>query len=194
MFHVEHYKGQAWNNLWNKCGTILNFIRKYFKIGLLGLLTVFLLLLIAKVDFNSLFLKSLAERSFYIDVSRGTISDHFFVGTGAGQFVLDMQNYSKQVLEFWQFQPVHNVFLLICSELGFVGLVLWIYLIFELVFKKSNVPRGTTIWNIYFKAVFIGFLLIMLFDHYLWDIHQGQILIWLVLGLIVGSSNYIDKK
>jgi len=26
----------------------------------------------------------------------------------------------------------------------------------------------------YFKAIFFGFIFVMLFDHYLWDIQQGQ--------------------
>ena len=63
----------------------------------------------------------------------------------------------------------------------------------------TNVPRGTFYGagvehytravNIYFKAALISFVFIMLFDHYFWDIQQGQILLWIVFGAII-SEHY----
>ena len=42
--------------------------------------------------------------------------------------------------------------------------------------------------SIYFKAILVSFIFIMLFDHYFWDIQQGQILLWLLFGIIVGNN------
>jgi hypothetical protein len=42
--------------------------------------------------------------------------------------------------------------------------------------------------------LFLG--VVSLFDHYLWDIQQGQLLFWLMLGLFSSSrllSDNIDK-
>lgn len=60
----------------------------------------------------------------------------------------------------------------------------------------QNVPRGTRqqktlSLTISSGMVFMG--VISLFDHYLWDIQQGQLLLWLLLGLFVASSKSIDK-
>jgi hypothetical protein len=42
--------------------------------------------------------------------------------------------------------------------------------------------------QIVFKALLIGFFAIALFDHYLWDIQQGQIMLWLVLGFLAEAK------
>ena len=56
----------------------------------------------------------------------------------------------------------------------------------------KNVPHGTfepTISSpVVFKALTIGFFAIALFDHYLWDIQQGQIMLWLVLGFLANTN------
>lgn len=189
-------------------GTLFIYIKKQFKWLILGLILALSFLSITKVDLNSFFIKSLGERGIYQNVSRGTILHDPVVGSGMGQFVLGMQNYSKQVLDFWQFQPVHNVFLLIWSELGIVGLVLFLFFILKILWGK-NVPRGTfssvgveqsvkQTWNnsiqVYSKAILLGLTFIMFFDHYLWNIQQGQILLWMTMGLVVASRLNIDKE
>jgi hypothetical protein len=121
-------------------------------------------------------------------------------------------------LEAWQYQPVHNVFLLIWSELGFVGLFILIWLLWKMfhveqniskpdiecstwnnvscsVYKSvpaRNVPRGTFLFqqkalNI-LKGLILGLIFMMFFDHYLWDIQQGQIMLWMTLGLLAGNT------
>ena len=39
-----------------------------------------------------------------------------------------------------------------------------------------------------FLLIFIGFLFIGLFDHYFWTIQQGQLIFWLVAGLILEAG------
>jgi len=209
MFHVEHFGRKS--------------------IILLGIFVT--LVVIIKPDINSLLFKSLNERMLYLNVSRGTISDNYIFGIGSGQFVADMHNHTNQALSDWQFQPVHNVFLLVWSELGLIGLALLIWMLWkmfhveqferkivtpELSIKCStpasrrrvvvsasrggwnnshcetykpaeNVPRGTfsPIVIKLFKGLIIGFIFIMLFDHYLWDIQQGQMMLWMALAFLV---------
>ena len=145
---------------------------------------------------NSIFLQSLRERELYLNVSRGTFLDNPLIGIGAGQFIPDMiKNYS---FESWQYQPVHNVFLLIINEFGIIGLALFVFFIYKILYFNKIVPRGTIhVMNgakvngnviVYFKALLIVFLFVMLFDHYLWDIQQGQIIFWLTLGLLVSFA------
>ena len=43
-------------------------------------------------------------------------------------------------------------------------------------------------------AIFIGFLVIGLFDHYFWTIQQGRLEFWLILGLIAANGRLIKNK
>jgi hypothetical protein len=116
---------------------------------------------------------------------------------GQGQLVWSMRN-SETLLD-WQFQPVHNVFLLIWSELGIVGLLFFVWILWKMFHPSQIVPRGTIDGAgvehsenseilIIFKGIFLGFIFIMLFDHYFWDIQQGQAMLWMVLGLVLGLT------
>ncbi|MFA7209606.1 MAG: O-antigen ligase family protein [Parcubacteria group bacterium] len=231
LFHVEHLatpgsiKCSTWNNSQCESYTIAKNVprgtfnpKKWFLMICVIIASAYLI----NPDFNSLLFKSLDERALYLDVSRGTILDNPLIGLGAGQFVINMQNYTNQTLFEWQFQPVHNVFLLIWSELGLIGLLLFILFIRKLFHVEqsrrketvecstwnnsqcasykiaTNVPRGTfpdqKESKIAIQGVLIGFMFIMFFDHYPWDIQQGQIIFWLILGLSVSlSSENIDK-
>ncbi len=185
LFHVEHFKP-----------TILSI--------LIILASTFIII---KPDLDSLFLNSLNERLFYLNVPRGTFESDPVFGLGAGQSVLSMQKYFPQKLELWQYQPVHNVFLLIFSELGLVGFGLfiwWLWKLFHLPHRQTSVEQwqknneyilhndsaylSSIIISRYFKGILLGLIFIMLFDHYLWDIQQGSLLFWLTAGFIAGIN------
>lgn len=172
----------AWKNV--PYGTFYN-LRKRFCMGQVTKIALLLLIILAsaviifKPDTNSLLFKSFSERLFYVNVSRETIANNPMIGVGMGQFVPSMQKYSQIFISGWQYQPVHNVFLLIWSELGVVDLILFILILWKMFRVKQS--SG----NVIFKGILLGFIFIALFDHYLWDIQQGQIMLWLVLGLTV---------
>ena len=171
------------------------------KPKLLLALIIIMSLFILKPNVNSLLFKSLTERQFYLNVSRGTILNNPILGEGIGQFVLSIPIYTSQAIESWQFQPVHNIFLLIWSELGIIGLSLFLWFLWRL-FKKPKTEIGEccilenksdvlSSWSLskYPKAIILGFIFIMFFDHYLWDIQQGSLMLWMTLGLIAGQRN-----
>lgn len=98
------------------------------------------------------------------------IQNNFIFGTGLGTNILALQNYSKNLFFNSQplayLQPVHNIFLLVLSEVGILGLLLF----FKLFFKKNF---------LIFVILFLG-----LFDHYFLTVQQGQLLLVLILGII----------
>ena len=110
------------------------------------LISLFFIFLIISInpDFQSFFINSLKERILYLTVSRETILSSPLFGLGIGQFVINMENIVNIRLEIWQFQPVHNVFLLIWSELGIIGLFIFIYFLWKLFHVKHapGYPRG----------------------------------------------------
>ena len=196
-----------------------------FRVIVLILLILLFATYLSWSNISYMVYNSVYQRIIYLNVSRGTILSNPILGVGIGQFVLNMPTFYGN-LEIWQFQPVHDVFLLMWSELGIVGLVLFIYWLCKMFHVKQivpyyfqeedtrgtdgnwNVPRGTISREVssleksisknnyhflssiiilyYFKGILLGFLFIMLFDHYLWDIQQGSFLFWMIAGLILG--------
>ena len=184
------------------------------------------------------------ERLFYMEALKGLFEAYFFQGLGMGQFVFTMQQFFDEKLLPWQLQPIHNVFLLIFSEVGIIGLVLFLWFFISVFLRNSsNVPRGTlepkttecSTWNIHqlrkrsdsqmfhvehssgtwqndqdhkkevmestnvprgtilkylLRSLLIAVTIIMLVDHYFWDIQQGQLLLWIILGLAVAQKRY----
>jgi hypothetical protein len=190
--------------------------KKWLIIGIiLGTATLFIL----KPDFITLLLQPLRERLTFLLIAKNVIFSNFLLGIGVGQFVIEMQKYSEHILQTWQLQPVHNVFLLVLVELGLVGFSIFTFFLWKLfhmeqigtkpeircstwsaegcdVYSKppgTNVPRETIESRLnlqtIFRAVLIGFFVIALFDHYLWDIQQGQIMLWMGLGLLASSES-----
>ena len=168
MFHVEH---------WRHFALIAGII--------------FLTIVILRPNWYSLAEKSFEDRMFYLDISRGTFLEKPILGVGMGQYIYQLINIFN--IQDWQFQPVHNVFLLILNELGIVGFFLFIWFVWEVMENVSFTQQCST-WNIVLdkrgtlKAIFLGFLFIMLVDHYFWDIQQGQIMLWLVLAILAGGN------
>jgi hypothetical protein len=177
--------------------------------------------------------KSIDDRLFYLNPAINIISAQPLLGVGIGQFVPRMEQFSNTTLQNWQFQPVHDVYLLVWSELGFIGFLALIQILVIMfrnncstplinvppkvknnlncpasiyssihkvstIYSTKNVPRGTN-FNIncpvylfitYLSGILLAFMVIMLLDHYFWDIQQGQIILWLSLGLIAGLKSH----
>jgi len=148
-------------------------------------------LVLKNIDYSYFYTQSLSERKFYQDISLRMIADHPMIGVGAGQFVQRMDDYASHPIAEWQHQPVHNIFLLILSEFGIIGLILFLIIIIRALYHSHSVPRGTVSMRKFFLSVLIAFLFIGLFDHYLWDLQQGQFLLWILFGLIVPA---IEEK
>ncbi len=121
--------------------------------------------------------KSFDDRSAYVLQSKEIIKENFWLGTGAG-------NYTKAVADknpqkpIWQIQPVHNVFLLVWSELGAIGLVLLIAFLFLWAI-------GLFLTNKYLPLLIVPCLLFFVFDHWLWTSHFGLLFLFLILALIL---------
>lgn len=107
--------------------------------------------------------EAVAQRVFYNREARDRIS---FLGTGIGQFVPQLMKklplYPDRI-----YQPAHNMFLLMYSEIGIAGFV--VFLLF-LLFCVRRSP------------VVLAILLLALLDHYFWTLQQGGLMMWGLLG------------
>lgn len=130
--------------------------------------------------------EALDDRLLYQKISLEMIKKHPLTGVGFQNFVSVMDEYSPVVLKDNQHQPVHNVYLLIAAETGLVGL--GIFLLFLALIIRRVWNRGLNPISAILLSVFIGFLFLGLFDHYLWTIQQGKLMFFIFSGFLLAST------
>lgn len=113
------------------------------------------------------------------------------LGIGIGnQVIYSVKNeiYQKFGMDkVWQWQPIHNIYFLMASEIGVFGLLAFL----GFVFLKFD------IWNLFgtrslefgiSTAMLLSLLLFGLADHFLWTLQPGRLMLWLVLGIMMGLN------
>jgi O-antigen ligase len=105
---------------------------------------------------------------------------HPLIGVGLGNFISTSKNITDYSKFPWRLQPVHNLYLLIASEIGLLGLFLFLLTIFFYFFKRISFY---SILNSPLDLFFMAVLLISFFDHYFWTLRQGQLIFWLTFAL-----------
>lgn len=159
--------------------------------------------------------QALDIRFFYNRASMAIIKDKPILGVGLGNFVVSLKNHeaflraAKKMTETfgggiyvkeangkiapWLFQPVHNIYLLIASEIGIAGLLAFLLFLVFLskeafkFYKNSNFEQKFLILS--FSSILIVFLIVSLSDHYFWTMQQGRLMFWSVLGILIGAIN-----
>lgn len=117
---------------------------------------------------------SLNERVLNFQRGAEIIRENFLLGTGIGNYTLALfEKYPR--LSSWDYQPVANIYFLILAEIGLLGLVLFLLIIgFTLLTFGLNI----------YSPILISLLITGLFDHWLFSLSFGIILLWLALGLV----------
>ncbi|MCK4919376.1 MAG: O-antigen ligase family protein, partial [Candidatus Pacebacteria bacterium] len=145
---------------------------------------------------------AISDRLFYNNVSRETISNNFLFGSGIGTSIFQINshlknNYIEQEIEPWQYQPAHNIYFLIASEVGIIGLLFFLLFVVYVTLNSIKIVSRETISNSklshYLLVIVMTFLFIGMFDHYFWTLQQGQLIFWLVLALIMVISKNTRK-
>ncbi|MBI3558863.1 O-antigen ligase family protein [Candidatus Gottesmanbacteria bacterium] len=134
---------------------------------------------------------------FFLTLSRGNLIDGWhlrqqlnniaiqqfnnspLIGTGLGTSPLyQTLNHEFRIMNYaLRFQPPHNIYVLVLSETGIIGLLGFCFLIYK------TIKRSSLIHNSLFIILVLGF-----FDHYFLTLQQGQLLFALALGLL--TSHY----
>ena len=128
---------------------------------------------------------SYQTREIYESAADVMIEKHYYNGWGVGSFVFVMPYFASQSLESWMYQPVHNLYKLIWAELGVFGF-LGISLLMLIVLV--NILFNTGKWRYFWISVWLGLFFLQLFDHYMWDIWQGQLVFVLILAMVMTLS------
>lgn len=142
-----------------------------------------------------LFSLSLVDNSFIQRIDLVTAAISLFisspvVGVGLNNFLVNLPAVYPKALSVNAIQPVHNIFLLVVSELGTIG-VLVIALVIKKIYRRI---KKITVWyRYYFYWIFIFFIVIGLLDHYFLTLQQGQLITALTAGLL-WNQIYLKKS
>ena len=59
------------------------------------------------------------------------IKENFWYGVGLNNFIPNLVKVSNTYLNSWELQPVHNIFLLLFSETGIIGFLMFLLIIIK---------------------------------------------------------------
>jgi len=174
---------------WNKSIRKLRMFHvEQWLITILAVLgTIFL---IYKIDLYYFITQPFNERAFLQESLNIIMARSPLRGVGISQSVIGMQQYYNQTLEPWQFQPIHNVYLIVLAELGVIGLTLFLFFFVSILYNMIiNVPCGTisSLNTVIIISCLLLISFLMLFDHYFWDIQPTFLLFWVFTGLSARS-------
>ena len=130
-------------------------------------------------------MKSTQERVEYYSQAKDLIKDYWYQGVGIGSFTQATYNQDASK-EVWNYQPVHNIYLLVMTEVGIFGGLIFLLIVFEFfrrVLGRCFIELKEDNWFLVYSLAFVSLLIIGPLDHYLWSLSFGMMLFWLVLGL-----------
>lgn len=153
----------------------LKSIPKILTISALAFLAVLYL-----VFFSQTYIDSLAERILLAQAALTVSIGSPFMGIGSANFIRSLADLNIMSLgQVRLLQPVHNVFLLILVENGIIGLMLFASVIFIAINRAKNIS------SLFLSLALLSYLTV---DHFLWTLHQGQLLLFITLILIYNSK------
>ncbi len=152
------------------------------KIGIGAMLLLYIIVILFSVKAGLVEQKSLNERLVLAQNALVLIKKRPLLGVGLGNFIpaqAEMVPFVRQDVNL--LQPVHNIYLLIASETGLIGLLVFITMAVKIFLGVFNTPLPHRAYSMrsYILILFLG-----LFDHYWLTLPQNFLLFAVVLGFI----------
>jgi len=127
-------------------------------------------------------IKSKSERLESIKNSWPIIKNNWASGVGAGNYTLALERQLPGEQSYF-YQPAHNVFILVFSEIGLFGLLFFILIIIFPFVRLLRRREYAASRNDSKLAILVALIVVMSLDHWLWSLHFGMLFFWLALGL-----------
>ena len=167
------------------------FKKSIFFAGVAGItlsmvLLPFLKILLGRFAETSLFEEAVSYRIELISSAIEIIRNHPFTGVGLGNFIPALNTVREPLSVGLYFQPVHNIFLLVASETGILGCILFLWFLIKTIRRLlSKMGKQMALRKEYgvFLLLLLSILFISLFDHYFLTLQQGMYLFAFVLGI-----------
>ncbi len=112
-------------------------------------------------------------------------------GIGLGNFLVQLPN-ALPSRSIYFLQPVHNIYLLLLSEVGIVGVglvALWVLWVLKHELRIMNYGKGQNKELFMIHTSLFIILILGLVDHYPLTLQQGQILFVVIVSLSIVSQN-----
>lgn len=185
----------------NLCGLFIYFFIYTKKISrtIILLMTICTTITIFGIFFGHLFFtrithdtqlshNSFSDRKIYLTHAYTLIKDHPFIGTGIGNYTNTIYHAHKASYPIWFFQPVHNAYVLLCTEIGIIGFfLLFSFVVFFLrTFQKTFSFKKPD--HVTYTLIIFSFCVISLFDHWIWSSHFGVLLCAFFIGIIFNQQ------
>jgi O-antigen ligase len=125
--------------------------------------------------------------------------DHPLTGLGLNQYLVELPKYMK-ITSFKDYQPVHNIYLLLFAETGFAGILVTLFFFWRLGLTQivsrltqmrtlSFLPRILLRGKLQQESYLIIVIIILgLFDHYFYTLQQGNLMAGLIIGIIISHA------
>jgi O-antigen ligase len=120
--------------------------------------------------------KSLNERREYLVQAKDLIKGNLLFGVGTGNYVSALERQDQNKKSIWDYQPVHNVFLLFWAESGIFAFFSFLAFLFFLIKKNRRA--------VFSGAIFMAIIILLLLDHWLLSLPFGILFLFFILGLI----------
>lgn len=124
--------------------------------------------------------KSVTERVEGYGAAVNVFATHPFFGIGLSQYTAKLAiNHPDQ--PSYSYQPVHNSFLLILAEIGMVGILVLVASFWYAKDALWQLWQRASLARFHAQPLFLALLLLLLtiglFDHYLWSLHAGLLVL-----------------
>ncbi|KKR94153.1 MAG: O-Antigen polymerase family [Microgenomates group bacterium GW2011_GWC1_41_8] len=131
-------------------------------------------------NLSSVDIQSVTRRMDLNYAALNMMKDNPIFGVGLNNFLVALPSYTT-IDSYQDLQPAHNIYLLLLAEWGVVGSAMVIFLLIKLLFSTS--------YKILLPLV--ALLLLGLFDHYPYTIHQIQLLFAVLVGFTISLKHEI---
>jgi O-antigen ligase len=154
----------------------------------------------AGIGDESVELRSVSDRNVYNQIAVDAIKKSPILGTGIGNFPWYSTDYLAKTPYDLRGQPVHNIYLSAWSELGIIGLALFLLIvglairagITNIKQRNSQQPNDTFLYATATCGV-VAFLVIGFFDHYSWTLIQFQVAFWGLMAVAIQPPSTISE-
>lgn len=133
---------------------------------------------------------SVDQRLTQLDDVQRVVERHWIFGTGIGNYTKVLHDEIDSKRDPWEYQPVHNVCLLLFSELGVFGALVVIWAIVAIAGVAIVAHRGKwrrridrdIPWLAIGSLLLLTVFLISFVDHYFWSLPFGIMTFWAMFG------------
>ncbi len=149
------------------------------------------------INYNSIAQGADTERIVYMKAAGEMIKEHPLLGVGYNNFQIHIHKLQPHYPYHYLHSKVHNIYLLIASEAGLIGLGVFLLFLLALLraawkglFSDSHIGSPVDLFQIkaFLLSTFIGFLLIGGCDFYFLENPQGTIPFFGIAALLYGVN------